>query len=85
MLAASDSVSSYDLCSVDVEGLTLLVSSIQPGSNTLLWGSLSFNGKEWVETSYVGLSAPSSLCCNVCRWVSAFVPSAAGRSFSDGV
>lgn len=43
VLGASDSVSTYGLCSVDLEGLVLLVSSVSSGSYNLSAPSAGFS------------------------------------------
>ena len=73
MLAAPVSVSSYELCSVDLEGLVLLVSSICSGSYTLSASSSEHQGKGFdggiplrVESSKVYLSVCVFLSLSLC-------------------
>ena len=61
--AAPDSVSSYELCLVDLADLVLVVSSIPSGSHTSASFSVGFPqlwGKELMEASHSELCAPRS-------------------------
>ena len=65
VISASVSLTSYELCSVALEDLVLLVSSILSDSYTLsvflLQGSLSIEGRDLTYTSQLELCVPSSL------------------------
>ena len=89
--AASVSVSSYGLCSVALEGLVLLVSSV-PLALTLslpplLEGFLTLRGRELMETSLLGLGVARSLTlCTLssCRLLYVCPSTAGGIIFDDG-
>ena len=80
-LAASVSVSSYELCSVDLERFALLVSFGSSGST--LRGSLSSEGGNLVEKPHIELSVSKvSFCVSCLPEALDLFPSPAGRSYS---